>query len=453
MAIEVEPGSPDRVAARAQPGAPTPGVRNEVERFAARFPAQQVVIVVAIIVSLYFQRFIVPGTKISVAFPVLFLLCIVSFLLNLGRLDRRRVMAGAVLGALAASSAAVSLVWSPFEPSVESFIMVILAWSTLTFLASDPHSERRISWDVLFVYCAAPAAVATLLQLVLQFAGLGYIDPIYYGVPEMFRWTTEYARTYEYVYGGGIFKPNAFFFLEPSLVSQFMALGTLAAITARSYWAPVFLAALLATASGTGVIAFLIGLPLVWFSLGAKGRVALVSLFAAGAAVVYFSGLFTLFVERSAEFWKPLSSASYRFIDPFIVMGRAFDQFPLAALTGFGPGTGDEVSAAMNIPDANLSLIPKAILEYGLPFAVGLVAAVVAVIVRARALSPASRAAFLPVMLVLSGTLIQGPTSLLLWSAVFASHFPGVGRVQHRHGASSGSETPGHDSHRETAPA
>jgi hypothetical protein len=382
---------------------------------------QRVVVVLAIVLSLYPQRLVVPGTVISIAFPILFLLCGLVLALRVGQISVTRMVAGSVLVAVAGIAAMASALWSPFQSGVESFLLLVLAWASVAVVAKVPATSERVNWNLLFVYCTIPAAVGILLQFVLQFAGAGFVDPVQLLSPT-FRYTElQYSITYEFVYGSGLYKPNGFFFLEPSMASQYMGLAAVAALATKPRWAPLFILALLSTASGTGLLAFAVAVPFVLVAASWRVRIALVSLIVAVLALANATGLGELLTARSNEFFIDGTSGSARFVDPITVVVNAVREFPLSVLTGLGPGVGDDVAGTLGPVNANLSLGPKAFLEYGFIFTALIVVAVAIVIMRSRALPLGGRALMLAMILVLSGALIQGPTSLLLWSIVFAS--------------------------------
>jgi hypothetical protein len=382
---------------------------------------QRVIVVLAIVLSLYPQRLVVPGTLISIAFPILFILAALVLVLRVGRVSTTRVIAGSIVVAVAGIAALTSTLWSPYTGGVQSFLLLVLAWATVAVVAVVPGTTERLNWNAIFVYCTIPAAIGVLAQFVLQFAGAGFLDPVQLLSPT-FRYTElQYSITYEYVYGSGLYKPNGFFFLEPSIASQYMGLAAVAALAARPRWAPLFLVALLSTASGTGLLAFAVAVPFVLLSASWRVRIALVSLIVAVLAVANATGLGDLLTKRSNEFFIDGTSGSARFVDPILVVVNAVREYPLTVLTGLGPGVGDDIRGTLGPVNANLSMGPKAFLEYGFVFMVLMVVAVVIVILRSTALPLGGRALVLAMMLVLSGALIQGPTSLLLWSMIFAS--------------------------------
>lgn len=380
-----------------------------------------VIVALAIIGSLYPQRFVLPAPRLSVTFLILIVLVAAALLLNIGVIQRGRAIVAACLTAVATAAAVCAAIWTPFLPSLESLLILLLAWAPLAVLMRAAPGAPPLPWDRIFLWCALPAAFAVLVQAGLQFTPVGWLDPVMELPPTVRYEKIEYAVTYEYVWGTGIYKPNGFFFLEPSFASQYMALGALAALSFRPAWAILFVAALASTASGTGIVALAVGLPFAFLRASATLRLFILAIGGGAVVVLLSSPLGALLTERAGELSDDSSSGSMRFVDPFVVLGQAASAFPALPITGLGPSTGDEVSVSLGAERANLSILPKASVEYGLFFAVPFVIAVVCAIALARAVTMANRVALTAMILVLSGALLQGPTSLLLWSAVFAA--------------------------------
>ncbi|MET0734079.1 MAG: hypothetical protein ABWY55_00320 [Microbacterium sp.] len=381
------------------------------------------IIAVAIIGSLYGQRFVIPGMRVSAGFLILVLLAIIAVALNVGRIQVGRALVALALAGSASALALVSGLWTPFTPSLESLLLLIVAWMPFAVIARGRAPWKPVRWDVVFFWCALPAAAAVVLQFALQFTGVGFLDPVM-DLPANIRWTdTEYSVSYEYVWGTGLQKPNGFFFAEPSLAAQFMCLGVFAALSYKPVWAILFVAAVALTASGTGTIALGVGLVFAFIAAGPILRIAMVLFTAVLIPIVLSIPLIgDAFLGRGTDLLNEGDgSGNARFVDPFTVVAWAVQRFPQVVLTGFGPGTADLASVASGNPLANPTFVSKAILEYGVPFALTLTFVIAFAILSARGVTLANRVVLVTMIFFLSGALIQGPTGLLLWSALFAA--------------------------------
>lgn len=414
-------------AAPRRPGAikpPSPGAVRQSHPTAVRpLRGATAIVVIALICSTYAQRFIVPGLRINVGFALLGVLAIVALAMNVGRIQIGRAIVVVTLIGAACALALISGTWTPFDPSLESLLLLIVAWLPFVVIARGRAPWTPIRWDVVFFWCALPAAIAVLLQFALQFTGVGFLDPVM-SLPESIRYTqTEYSVSYEYVWGTGLFKPNGFFFAEPSIAAQFLALGTFAALVYRPLWAIVFGVGLVLTASGTGTIALAVGIPFAIITAAPVVRVMLVGAVAIAVPVVLSIPLIgdSILGRGEAAANQGDGSSNARFVDPYATVAWAVQHDPRVVLTGYGPGTADSVSVAAGYPFANPTLLTKATLEYGVPFAVTLALVLAFAILSARGVTLANRVVLLTMMFFLSGALIQAQTAVLLWSALFAA--------------------------------
>ena len=380
-----------------------------------------VVIAAAVVLSLYFQRFVLTELRISIAFAALVAVVLMALLFNVARIQTSRLLIAAGLIVVICVVTVASSLWSPFTAGFESMLLLIVSWIGLIAVVGPTLSIPRAHWDTVFMWCALPAAFLIILQVALQFTPVGWLDPIMQ-LPASIRYTKlEYSVTYEYVWGSGLNKPNGFFFVEPSLASQFMALGALAAFARKPVWAIPFGIALALTASGTGLIAMGVGIVVVFFHSALKLKAIVFTMVGLLVVAIFTSPLGQILAERTGELDYESSSGSARFVNPFEVLVAAFTKYPMAVVTGFGSGTGTQVARSFGYPYANLTFLPKAAIEYRMIFATLLAVAVLSTVFASRGVSMANRVALALMIFILSGALIQGPTALLVWSAIFAA--------------------------------
>ena len=149
---------------------------------------------------------------------------------------------------------------------------------------------------------------------------------------------------------GGIIKSNAIFFHEPSIYSQFTALGILIEVLEfrRPRYLVVIALGFLVAYSGTGLVLLLLFLPFAslthdkaGFSLCCSSRCLLSDSAATGIIDIF------IFLSRVGEFEEPGSSASIRFVAPMWATAEHFHTASLQALlVGDGPGAAKNVSLA-----------------------------------------------------------------------------------------------------------
>jgi hypothetical protein len=142
--------------------------------------------------------------------------------------------------------------------------------------------------------------------------------------------------------GSPLLKSNGIFLVEPSALSQIMALGILIEILEfrRQRYLLIMALGLLMAYSGTGLMLLLLFLPLIGLR---NNRAALSALF----VVLFGLGLFatgivdvSAFLGRVGEFEDVNQSGFQRFVAPFWLAAQDFDTAPLQALLlGNGPGT------------------------------------------------------------------------------------------------------------------
>jgi hypothetical protein len=270
----------------------------------------------------------------------------------------------AVCGLLYHATTAPRFAAAPVAESLAQFL-VLTSFATLSF--AYRISEER--FFALVTRCLVIVAGAGLLQFAAQFIGLKLFS---------FRGIVPSAILFEDGYNlsipigiGSLLKANGFFLLEPSIFSQFMALGlVIELLTARRSWfLGLFAAGLVVSGSGTGWLVLAGFLVSVVLSMGGRGMLLAVStIIIGGVGIVVLSllapQLAAALSGRLNEITEPSTSGHLRFITPFWVLGDVLARQPLAALLGIGAG----VSERLTLPyeyDVNTPI--KIFVEYGFP--------------------------------------------------------------------------------------
>jgi len=258
------------------------------------------------------------------------------------------------------------------QPSYLSFFNLILLYAAWMFVVPD---DRQFEWAI---------RLTRQLLLIIGLCGIvQFFAQVAIKAPFLFTWDTTFPRAvishgFNYVIPapglGGLNKANGFFLLEPSSLSQMMAI---AIIIELEFFKPSWRILVLATAlalsfSGTGLVLFVAIVPLMLLTRG-RGGLLLIAVPAAVAAGVMLAGpKIALLVDRLQEFGSDQSSGFARFLSPFYLFRDYLYPDAATTLFGMGPGTieGYTLKTAYLIHDPTWG---KLIFEYGflgaLPFA------------------------------------------------------------------------------------
>lgn len=334
---------------------------------------------IALVASLVLQRVLIPG-GVPAVILVIFTLVIVMWRRGLASPDPLRFVLYLVAMGVCAFTATLSSLNANNAPSIKSIGLLVVVYLPLCWITEG--DRRRIFWVVLefFVKVMTVFAVITILEWTAQVVGWRHQDFVADIVPPHMLYA-DFNTNYPVSYGSSILKPNAFVFLEPSVCSQFLALGLLGQLLLggrRPLRVLLFALALLATVAGTGVVVLIVGVVAIAFSRGLKFTLALAVVAALVIIVIPLTPAGSVFSSRASETSSQGSSGNLRFVAPY---QRLFDSSLQSGLTqelvGQGPGAGDR-QAAVYFNETSLPLIsptlPKLIVEYGIPAALAFMA-------------------------------------------------------------------------------
>ncbi len=375
-----------------------------------------------LVLTVLLQRFALPvGTEgisvtLAIAYAGLLVLLASGVLVH----DVTRILAFTV--ALAACGVATWLAsLSSLELSLGSYLLLGVLYLPWVFRLADPVTAGRGFQRVsrVFVSVMVLAAVVAIAQLLGQLLGVwSYRDPIEDLVPPQFL-VSNYNTSIPLQYASPIYKSQAFVFLEPSFLCQFLALALLIGLVRREAWWKLLIlgVAMFCTYSGTGIV--LLGAGLVLIALRMPGRL---QRWFSVLAVLVVVGLLTSpyaapLLQRSSEASASTSSLSLRFVQPYEQVAQGLAADPLRLLTGGGPGSAERVleNARQGSGLAvTYTIAPKLIFEYGV------VGGGLFLIFLALALFRGPPTRVLPgalaVMLgLLSGSLLQPHTIVTAW--------------------------------------
>lgn len=270
------------------------------------------------------------------------------------------------------------------------FAVVLGVLGVPQLLANDPYSISSVillvALHVPFVVCLRPdernvapqatsfflkvamvIACCAIAQFFLQFViNIKFLFPIENFIPEAFR-VHNYNNEAPLSYGSHIYRSNGLFMLEPSYLSQFIAVAVVVELCGRNRWwlLGMFGAALLVSYSGTGLIILAVCVPLVVI---AKRRwdflvlmLFLLALIAAFAQQLYLDSL----LSRSHELGSTGSSGFARFVGGFYMFDQFLWNHPWRTLFGYGAGSFKDYLQLSHYAVAEMPLF-KMVFEYGL---------------------------------------------------------------------------------------
>ena len=226
----------------------------------------------------------------------------------------------------------LALVWNS---SITSVFLVSTIWFPIIFLCGYEAGRQFFHGILLSTLLACVLAV---FQSALSAATGTLFDPIGATVPDQFL-VAGFNSNYEVVWGSGWFKANGVFFLEPSMLSIFCALGILALLTHTvDMRAPMWLAmgALVIGLVSTVAISGLVILPALIAAI-IRARRLLVTLCVSAIVVP----LLLLLPQADAFFARSVAtegtSNDARLLRPYTILFPAVaDSSPII---GFGPGS------------------------------------------------------------------------------------------------------------------
>lgn len=363
--------------------------------------------------SIIFQQLAVPGAGVPLTLGLFW--ASIIFLWMTGRivLGHRRLIFASVASLVIGVSLIFWLTSAHVVPSIFSFIYISLCW--LPFIFVVPVSNilalavaKTYLWTVGFL------AIVGIMQFAIQVFGGPFWDLLAL-VPEQFIIPNYVHRARLDLPGfTGLIRSNGMVFLEPSIASQFFALGAILALRLLPSIVPIFVLATVFTGSGTGLIALTIGLIGVAIVGHVRERILSLSAIALGSGVLALSGLGEALFSRSAEFQSDGTSASFRFVDPWEHLGKFFVDTPISGVFGIGPG-GVSLTALSYGSGVNYTFTPKMIIEYGLLLGIASTVVILLFILRSSNLSLATRLTLVAMTFALSGTLGQPASAILLW--------------------------------------
>lgn len=328
-------------------------------------------LVVILIAAVFLQRFAVPVAESQLGIGLVIGLLVAGWGALAGRLVVEPTRFVLYCLTLAAILVSLALAGQPFSMlSLAMFCLLYLPFVLVLPLGAADYCRLLGGFQTIALIVAGSA----VLQFLVQFAlGAAWMFPFDQLLPRPvfipgFNLVIEIA--------GGIVKATGLWLLEPSHLSQLMAVALI--VEFARFRRPAVLAALaiglLLAFSGTGLLLLAVFLPVLLIGSGRGGWLAagLVPL-ALGFWAMADTFPVNYFVARLGEFANPQASGSMRFFGPFWAVADLFAGRPDLLLTGVGPGGMADAVWHFDYAVQDSSWL-KLIVEYGLmggvPFAV-----------------------------------------------------------------------------------
>ena len=329
------------------------------------------------------QRFVIPagGTQqIALTLPVGIVILLLG--IRAGEFVPRRAQLHCAL-VIVATAVLCTLVHvvTGGAPSLLSLGLVVILYAAAAFSADlGPVAVARV--QRVFLRLMSVAAVVSLLQLGVQYAGVAHQDWLGTVVPKALL-QAGYNTGDPITYGADLYRSNGVLFLEPSFLSLFLGVAVAVALHSGAGWKrlTLLLLGIVPTLAGGGLVVIIPAVIAV--ALGRHRRKLLGLLPAAVAAVVAaaVTPFGTQYLARSTEASNPNTSSSYRLVQPYSSLMPPSMDTTVHALIGHGAGAADRYLLAVDRADVTVPLVPKVLFEYGLLGLVGILLPLVLLLV------------------------------------------------------------------------
>jgi hypothetical protein len=379
------------------------------------------VVATMLVVAVLGQRFTLPAGSIPLAVPLVGSYVAVFLLRVRGGIRYNRVRTELyIMAAAAVVIAAWFSVLQGHGLSLNSLALLLVIYLPWVFCVAMSYSELWPRIARLFVRMMVVAAVVGAGQMLTQIAGVwAYEDYLDTFVPPDFL-VQGYNTSFPIAYQSPIVKANAFLFLEPSFLCQYLGLALIVGIIirARAWQLLVLGLGMASTLSGTGILLVIVGVVLIVVRAPRLIRPAYLLAGVVGLLIVFQTPAADILLARSGEASQSGSSGSLRFVQPYTEVFDGLQENPVRYLVGAGPGQSDrllESDAGGKVGEAVVyTIAPKLAFEYGLIAATVFMAFMLVSILRGPPM-PVLPGAVIFMLFFLSGSLLQPHTVATAW--------------------------------------
>jgi hypothetical protein len=345
-----------------------------------------------------------------------------------GRLRVDPVRCAACLGLVGALGAVQVVRGEPFSLPSLLLMSAIFGCYVMSAVRGAPSPHRAL--DLFLGLCGFIALVA-VAQFLIQFVvGRDLAFPVDNLLPRSLL-IQGYNNQIPLDAGTTIQKANGVFLLEPSFLSQLMAVAIVAQLSdtraqpvlRRASRLAAFGAALYLSYSGTGLLVLAVALPVLVIAQRRWSLMVLAAL-AVGASLAFHEALrLDIYLERATEFTSMRSSGFERFVSPFLMFEEFLWRDPWRTLFGVGAGSYLPHVTIAYYPAAEMAY-SKIVFEYGVLGAAAAFAFLLWAVFRSRA--PLALRVAVIVMFFMSGLYTAAShgiaLTLLAWPDSQAPH-------------------------------
>lgn len=317
------------------------------------------------------QRFGIPLGELKLPVAVIITGAVFCVLLLQNRVLLSEASAGLYLlfCLYAVISAGLALAIPPQGTTASVFSLGYLLLLYAFIILRIRPAPGMIGTLAIFRNFAALIAVCASLQFVLQFARIQLFSFAGF-LPDAVLLESSYNVVVPIWYGSTVYKANGIFLLEPSLLSQFVAI---ALVIEFLYFGSLvrmglLVLALLLAFSGTG--ALILGFAVFVAGVVERGslwRIVTFLLVGGSVAALFGSTIAPEYVDsivrRVGELSSDQASGFIRFVSPYMMVADVTAD-PRAIL-GFGPGTAERFDSLGYTYGINA--LTKILVEYGIP--------------------------------------------------------------------------------------
>lgn len=314
------------------------------------------------------QRFAVPGSEVPLVLPAALAWIAQGLRWRVLEAHGPRVLWWVLAAGLTAlvGPLQVALVSAPII-SVGSWALLLMTFlpAVLRFRVRSEDVYRRVLRGV--AGASVGLAALAVLFMVVQFAGIGYVDVVGRLLPGALE-LDGFETTYPLVYGSEIYRSNAWIGLEASFVSFMLALGALAGFLARVplAWVAVILAGMLATAAGSGVLLLTIGLIVLVVTSGGDALRPVLVGGLAFLALAVATPMGPAMLNRVTEVRDTDSSTALRATQPYRTLVPEWVNDPVAVVLGRGAGASERLVDDTGVRGLFVPTVAKIFVDYGL---------------------------------------------------------------------------------------
>lgn len=325
-----------------------------------------------------------------------------------------------IAGAAAVVTATWFSTWLGNDISLSSLWLLLVLYVPWVFCISRQFLDQLGAIMATFVRLMVVIGLVGAVQMLAQLlTGWVYTDYLARWLGN--GWVAQgYNTTNQISYTNTIIKANAFVFLEPSFLSQFLALALIVSLLIKApAWQPLMLGlGMAATLSGTGILLLAAGITMMVILVPSRIRPSYVIAGVIGLAVIFSTPAADLLLNRRDETSQQGSSGYLRFVQPYQEVGRGLSEQPSRHLIGAGAGSSERLLESDRGSRQGVAVVygiaPKLAFEYGLIAAVIFVSFLLVSILRGPPL-PVLPTAVIVMIFLLSGSLLQPNTIILAW--------------------------------------